>query len=227
MGSNEHPDLFDTVNTPPIELTAGARVLPGFATQAVGNLLLLEIEEIFRQSPTRQMVTPGGRKMSVGMSNCGHFGWVSDSSGYRYSPIDPISGLPWPAMPKHWLELAQEAAAVGGYDDFIPDACLINRYAVGARMGLHQDRDERNLNAPIVSISLGLEATFLFGGLKRSDRYRRIRLRHGDVVVWGGPSRLAFHGVAPLPAGSHPLTGPYRYNLTFREAGVRQPEDGE
>jgi DNA oxidative demethylase len=156
--------------------------------------------------------------MSVAMTNCGCYGWVSDASGYRYDAIDPESGKPWPAMPAPFRKLAEDAAAEAGFPGFAPDACLINRYQPGARLSLHQDRDERHLGAPIVSVSLGLPATFLFGGLKRSDPTRRYRLEHGDVVVWGGPARLAFHGVAPLAEGEHGLLGRQRINLTFRRA---------
>jgi len=156
--------------------------------------------------------------MSVAMTNCGPVGWVSDRKGYRYSPIDPETGRPWPEMPSVFLNLAAGAAAEAGYSGFQPDACLINRYEPGTRMGLHQDRDEQDFSAPIVSVSLGLSAVFLWGGLSRSDRPRRIALEHGDVVVWGGPSRLTFHGIAPLAEDDHPLTGRARVNLTFRKA---------
>lgn len=164
------------------------------------------------------MSTPGGHRMSVAMTNCGRFGWVTDRTGYRYDRIDPESGKPWPPMPPVLVELAQGAAAEAGFSAFAPDACLINRYEPGARMSLHQDKDEADFAAPIVSVSLGLPAIFLFGGLKRSDRPRRFRLEHGDVVVWGGPARLAFHGVAPLADGEHGAMGRRRINLTFRRA---------
>jgi alkylated DNA repair protein (DNA oxidative demethylase) len=169
-------------------------------------------------SPFRRMTTPGGWEMSVAMTNCGDVGWVTDRSGYRYDTIDPDSGKPWPDMPPLLRELAEKAAAEAGFMGFAPDACLINRYEPGARMSLHQDRDERDFAAPIVSVSLGLPATFLFGGPKRADKPQRYRLQHGDVVVWGGPSRLFFHGVAPLADGQHPLLGRQRINLTFRKA---------
>jgi alkylated DNA repair protein (DNA oxidative demethylase) len=164
------------------------------------------------------MVTPGGYSMSVAMTNCGAAGWVTDRSGYRYTAEDPSTGRPWPPMPDAFSTLAREAASAAGFLDFTPDACLINRYEPGARMSLHQDRDERDFTAPIVSVSLGLPALFLWGGAKRSERPRRIPLIHGDVVVWGGPARMTFHGVQPLPDGVHPLTGAVRYNLTFRKA---------
>jgi alkylated DNA repair protein (DNA oxidative demethylase) len=156
--------------------------------------------------------------MSVAMTNCGTAGWVTDRNGYRYDGVDPESGKPWPEMPRAFRELAARAAALAGFDDFSPDACLINRYQPGARMSLHQDKDERDFESPIVSVSLGLPAIFLFGGAKRSDKPRRFRLEHGDIVVWGGPSRLFFHGVAPLGEGEHNLLGRQRVNLTFRKA---------
>jgi alkylated DNA repair protein (DNA oxidative demethylase) len=164
------------------------------------------------------MVTPGGHQMSVAMTNCGNAGWVTDRSGYRYDNVDPESGKPWPEMPSAFRALAGQAAAQAGFEGFAPDACLINCYQVGARMSLHQDKDERDFENPIVSVSLGLSAIFLFGGLKRSDKPRRYRLEHGDIVVWGGPSRLFFHGVAPLADGEHNLLGHQRINLTFRKA---------
>jgi alkylated DNA repair protein (DNA oxidative demethylase) len=156
--------------------------------------------------------------MSVAMTNCGSFGWVTDRTGYRYDSDDPEAAKPWPPMPSVFRQLAEQAADLAGFGGFSPDACLVNRYQPGARMSLHQDRDEQDFGAPIVSVSLGLPATFLFGGLKRSDRPRRIRLEHGDLVVWGGPARLAFHGVAPLAEGEHALLGRQRINLTFRKA---------
>jgi alkylated DNA repair protein (DNA oxidative demethylase) len=181
-------------------------------------LLLAALELTVVQAPLRFMSTPGGYRMSVAMTNCGAAGWVTDRSGYRYDGIDPLSGCPWPAMPAAFADLASEAASRAGFGDFSPDACLINRYEPGARLSLHQDRNERDFEAPIVSVSLGLPAVFLFGGLKRSDRPRRVPLLHGDVVVWGGPARLNFHGVMPVKEGQHPLLGPYRVNLTFRKA---------
>jgi alkylated DNA repair protein (DNA oxidative demethylase) len=177
------------------------------------------VERIDAAAPFRHLTTPGGHVMSVAMTNCGELGWVSDRRGYRYQRVDPLSGEPWPAMPALLGRTAHEAAEAAGYARFMPDACLINRYQPGARLSLHQDRNERDLNAPIVSMSLGLPAVFLFGGLRRSDRPRRIRLDHGDVVVWGGPTRLVFHGVEPLDDGLHPVTGRFRINLTFRKAG--------
>ncbi|HEX2634766.1 MAG TPA: DNA oxidative demethylase AlkB [Bradyrhizobium sp.] len=213
-------DLLESVpDVRPAEevIAEGAVLLPGFA-RTIEVELLEALRAIIEQSPFRHMTTPGGHQMSVAMTNCGGFGWVTDRSGYRYDPNDPQSGKPWPPMPGAFRELARAAADRGGFGGFAPDACLVNRYQPGARMSLHQDRDENDFSAPIVSVSLGLPATFLFGGLKRSDKPRRFRLEHGDVIVWGGPTRLAFHGVAPLAEGEHSLLGRQRINLTFRKA---------
>jgi alkylated DNA repair protein (DNA oxidative demethylase) len=213
-------DLFEAVPDvrPSRETMAdGAVLLRGFA-KPVESDLLAALREIVAQAPFRHMFTPGGHQMSVAMTNCGNAGWVTDRSGYRYDGIDPESGKPWPAMPPVFLDLALRAATEGGFDGFAPDACLINRYEPGARMSLHQDRDENDFGAPIVSVSLGLPAIFMFGGLKRSDKPRRFRLQHGDIAVWGGPSRLFFHGVAPLADGEHAVLGRQRINLTFRRA---------
>jgi alkylated DNA repair protein (DNA oxidative demethylase) len=195
----------------------GAVLLRGF-TKPLEADLLAELSDIVAQAPFRHMVTPGGHQMSVAMTNCGDVGWVTDRTGYRYDARDPETGKPWPAMPKSFRELARKAAAEAGFDGFAPDACLINRYQPGARMSLHQDKDELDFDAPIVSVSLGLPAIFLFGGLKRADKPQRFRLEHGDIAVWGGPARLRFHGVAPLADGEHPLLGRQRINLTFRKA---------
>ena len=195
----------------------GAVLLRGFARDNVSELIE-DLLAVTAQAPFRHMVTPGGHTMSVAMTNCGAVGWVTDLDGYRYSPIDPKTNQPWPAMPPTFRQLAEQAAATAGFAGFAPDACLINRYTSGAKMSLHQDKDETDFGAPIVSVSLGLPATFLFGGLKRSDTPRRFRLSHGDVVVWGGPSRLAYHGIAPLMKGSHAVFGTQRINLTFRKA---------
>ena len=192
-------------------------LLPGYARPVEADLIA-DLRAVVEQAPFRHMLTPGGHQMSVAMTNCGSVGWVTDRTGYRYDGADPESAKPWPAMPPSFRELATQAAAQVGFDGFSPDACLINRYQPGARMSLHQDKDEADFGAPIVSVSLGLPATFLFGGLQRSDRPRRFRLEHGDVAVWGGPMRLAFHGVAPLADGEHALMGRQRINLTFRKA---------
>jgi alkylated DNA repair protein (DNA oxidative demethylase) len=209
-------DLFERPALQPI--APGALLLHGFALAAAPQLLA-DIAQVITAAPLRHLVTPGGYRMSVAMSNCGPLGWVSDETGYRYSAADPLSGQPWPAMPPSFRALAAEAASQAGFDAFEPDACLINRYEPGARLTLHQDRDERDKRQPIVSISLGLPATFLFGGTKRNDRPRRLPLVHGDVVVWGGPSRLAYHGISPLADGGHLATGRCRFNLTLRRAG--------
>ncbi|QHE90672.1 DNA oxidative demethylase AlkB [Pandoraea fibrosis] len=197
------------------ELGPGAFVLRGFAQPQL-TTLQADIDAVIAQAPLRHWLTPGGKRMSVAMTNCGEVGWISDRMGYRYGAHDPLSRQPWPSMPASFEVLAQHAAEAAGYRDFRPDACLINRYALDARLTLHQDRDERELGAPIVSVSLGLPAIFLWGGLQRSDRTRRVRLAPGDVVVWGGPSRLAYHGIASVE-GSFDAQA-VRYNLTFRQA---------
>jgi alkylated DNA repair protein (DNA oxidative demethylase) len=213
-------DLFDSLSDlrpVPERIADGAMLLRGFA-RPIERDLIAALRDIAAQAPFRHMVTPGGHQMSVAMTNCGNAGWITDRSGYRYDAIDPESGKPWPAMPSTFRELAGRAAAEAGFDGFSPDACLINRYQAGARMSLHQDKDERDFENPIVSVSLGLPAIFLFGGLKRANKPRRYRLEHGDIVVWGGPSRLFFHGVAPLADGEHMVLGRRRINLTFRKA---------
>jgi alkylated DNA repair protein (DNA oxidative demethylase) len=214
-------DLFADHAPPPGEVvTLGpqACVLRGFALPHV-DALWPALQAVLAQAPFRHMVTPGGQRMSVALTNCGALGWVSDRRGYRYAPRDPDSGAPWPALPAAFQRLAHDAAAAAGVDGFAPDACLINRYAPGTRLSLHQDRDERDLSQPIVSVSLGVPAVFLWGGLQRADRAERVPLFHGDVAVWGGADRLRFHGVAPVPGGQHPLTGAERINFTFRRAG--------
>lgn len=197
------------------ELAPGAWVLRGFASGCADGLLA-DVERIAARSPFRHLVTPGGKTMSVAMTNCGAVGWFSDRRGYRYTAIDPEAGEPWPPMPPLFAQLARIAARQAGFPDYTPDVCLINRYEIGTRLTLHQDRDERDRQAPIVSVSLGLPATFLFGGLERRDPARRVQLGHGDVVAWGGPSRMRYHGVLPIREGAHPATGARRFNLTFR-----------
>lgn len=199
------------------ELAPGAWVLHGFALGVAGELLA-DIDGIAAVSPFRHLVTPGGKSMSVAMTNCGAVGWFSDRRGYRYAGIDPETGKRWPAMPKLFKTLALDAAGAAGFAEYTPDVCLINRYGVGARLTLHQDHDERDRRAPIVSVSLGLPAIFLWGGFARQEAQRRIPLVHGDVAVWGGPSRMRYHGVLPIKDGEHPLTGASRFNLTFRVA---------
>ncbi len=209
------PDLFPGPEMQP--LSDGAVLLRGYCREDAAELLHL-IERIAAAAPLRNMVTPGGKRMSVAMTNCGAQGWITDARGYRYTTADPDSGLPWPKMPALFANVAASAAAAAGYRDFTPDACLINCYEPGARLTLHQDTDEADLHAPIVSVSLGLPAKFLFGGLLRTDRVQRIMLEHGDVCVWGGPSRLAYHGIDTLKDDAHPATGRCRINLTFRKA---------
>jgi DNA oxidative demethylase len=214
-------DLFEALDTGVLareEICEGAVVLRACVRERAPELLET-IEAIARAAPFRQMVTPGGLRMSVAMTTCGALGWVTDRAGYRYSGVDPASGEPWPPMHASFAALAHEAAARAGFAGFEPDSCLINRYEPGVRLSLHQDRDERDFTQPIVSVSLGLPAVFLFGGLRRNDKTLRVPLAHGDVVVWGGPARLRFHGVAPLKDGVHPLLGRRRINLTFRKAG--------
>jgi len=191
-------------------------LLRGFAA-AESPLLIAEVERIAQLAPFRHLVTPGGFTMSVAMTNCGRVGWVSDRTGYRYDPVDPQTGVPWPAMPEAFLHIAARAAAEAGFEHYDPDACLINRYTAGAKLSLHQDRDEKDPWAPIVSVSLGLPVVFLWGGKRRADPVRRLRLESGDIAVWGGPARFVYHGVAPLKDGQHPLTGTTRINLTFRK----------
>lgn len=199
-------------------LGPAAIVLRGFALPFEESLVV-GLSEVTSTAPFRHMVTPGGHRMSVAMTNCGESGWITDRTGYRYGAQDPETGRPWPPMPNGFWDLAVRAAATAGFMDFVPDACLINRYEPRAKLSLHQDRDERDFAAPIVSVSLGLPAVFQFGGLERADPVRRVLLSHGDVVVWGGPDRLRYHGVLPLKTGHHPLLGPFRINLTFRKAG--------
>lgn len=212
-------DLFGELpSQQPVEhLLDGAVVLRQFAL-ADAEVLLEGIDRVTAEAPFRHMKTPGGHAMSAAMSCCGKLGWVTDTRGYRYQSEDPESGRAWPAMPSVFRELANRAADTAGFEGFEPDACLINRYQPGAKMGLHQDKDEQDFGQPIVSVSLGLPILFQFGGLTRNERPIRVPLAHGDVVVWGGSSRMRYHGVLTLKAGEHPLTGACRYNLTFRRA---------
>lgn len=210
-------DLFAATEGDVETIVDGAVLLRGFALGQAATLIEA-VHALIGVSPLRQMQTPGGKTMAVAMTNCGPLGWISDRRGYRYAPIDPSTGHAWPPMPPSFMHLARDAAARAGFAAFAPDACLVNRYAPGTRLSLHQDRDEADYGHPIVSVSLGLDATFLFGGLKRADPALRLPLTHGDVVVWGGPARLRFHGVLPVEEGRHPLTGAARFNLTFRRA---------
>ena len=215
IGGAAQGDLLDGGDA--LSLGAGAVLLRGF-TAAEEAPLVAAVEAIAAAAPFRRMTTPGGYVMSVAMTNCGAAGWITDRRGYRYDANDPQTGRPWPTMPPSFASLAARAAEAGDFAGFAPDSCLVNRYEPGTRLTLHQDRNERDFGQPIVSVSLGLPATFLWGGLKRTERPRRIALASGDVVVWGGPSRLVFHGIDPLPDGLDPLTGRERINLTFRKA---------
>jgi alkylated DNA repair protein (DNA oxidative demethylase) len=197
-------------------LAAQACVLHGFAL-GFEEALLQGVARVLAAAPLRHLVTPGGHVMQVAMSNCGALGWVSDRRGYRYAALDPQTGLPWPAFPAAFLQLAGAAAAAAGFAGYLPDACLINRYAPGTRLSLHQDRDEDDRVAPIVSVSLGLPACFQFGGFARAGKPMRVPLLHGDVVVWGGADRMRFHGVLPIRPGRHAVLGEQRINLTFRK----------
>ncbi|MEM6049306.1 DNA oxidative demethylase AlkB [Erwinia sp. P7711] len=210
-------DLFSEEAPWAEPLAEGAVILRRHARDEAEELMRL-VEEISTQNPFHHRITPGGHRMSVAMTNCGDFGWSTDSRGYQYSERDNVSGRRWPAMPDRFRLLARSCAEAAGFPQFSPDACLINRYEPGARLTLHQDKDEQDLKQPIVSVSLGLPAVFQFGGFERSDATQRVLLEHGDVVVWGGPSRLRFHGILPLKPGSHPVTGAFRFNLTFRRA---------
>jgi alkylated DNA repair protein (DNA oxidative demethylase) len=192
-------------------------VLRGFALPLI-ETLLPALRKVVRQAPFRHLVTPGGFTMSAAMTCCGSVGWTSSRQGYRYSPLDPQTGRPWPRIPEDLMALARSAAEAAGFPGFIADACLINRYVPGAKMSLHQDKDEADHHWPVVSISLGIAAIFEFGGFERSDKPRRVSLFHGDVVVWGGVDRLRFHGVQPIKQASHPLLGEQRINLTLRKA---------
>ncbi len=210
-------DLLAALEAPRRNFAPGALLLRGFALPDL-PALLAALDRVLARAPFRHMVTPGGFTMSVAMTSCGEAGWVTDRKGYRYDRRDPETGDPWPPMPEALRRLASAAAEEAGYPGFMPDSCLINRYAPGARLSLHQDRNERDYAAPIVSVSLGLAAVFQFGGPQRGDPLQRISLEHGDVVVWGGPSRLFHHGVLPLKDGEHPALGRQRINLTFRKA---------
>lgn len=212
-------DLFREISSKPWRerLSPGATILRGFAL-ADEPALLAALASVTAAAPFRHMETPGGFKMKVAMTNCGSLGWVSDRTGYRYDSVDPVSGKSWPGMPEVFLKIANEAATEVGFDNFIPDACLVNRYVPGTKLSLHQDRNERDFSQPIVSVSLGIPAIFLFGGFNRTDKTVRIGLAHGDVVVWGGADRLRYHGVLPLKPGKHLLLGEHRINLTFRKA---------
>lgn len=210
-------DLFDDVLPRKHKIALDAYFLRGFALMHESQLLL-DIQQVINQAPVRTMLTPMGL-MRVKTTSCGEWGWDSDEAGYRYSRVNPSTGQSWPSIPDYLICLAQQAAREAGFKDFLPDSCLINQYQIGAGMGLHQDKNERDFSQPIVSVSLGISAVFQFGGLKRSDRTVRIPVHHGDVLVWGATSRLCFHGVMPIKASCHPVLGSQRINLTFRKAG--------
>ncbi len=212
-------DLFANMDEPQsFPLAKGAVLLRGCAP-GVQATMLDDLHAVIAQAPFRHMVTPGGFTMSVAMTNCGELGWVTDKKGYRYDALDPLTNKLWPEMPTSFMALAHAAAVLAGYSDFMPDACLINRYQTGARMSLHQDKNERDFTQPIVSVSLGVPAVFQLGGFERHDKVMKLSLSHGDVVVWGDDSRLRYHGVLPLKADNHPAFGEYRINLTLRKAG--------
>ena len=211
-------DLFQNIQPNKLGIVKDAYLLKSYAL-ANEKALLMDLAQVVSQSPLRYMMTKMGFAMSAAMTNCGELGWVSDRQGYRYDRKDPTTNKPWPLIPVSFQQLATLAAAEAGFDDFVPDACLINQYQVGSSMGLHQDKNELDFNQPIVSVSLGIPAVFQFGGLTRTAKTLKISLVHGDVVVWGGQSRLNFHGIAALKMNTHPILGAYRYNLTFRKAG--------
>ncbi len=211
-------DLFSDLLPIRQEIIKDVYLLQGFALSNE-QILLADLERLLIHAPLRHMMTKMGFKMSAAMTNCGALGWISDCQGYRYDPLDPLTHQAWPVMPSSFQQLAQLAALDAGFGDFQPDACLINQYKVGAGMSLHQDKNELDFSQPIVSVSLGIPAVFLFGGLQRSDKTIKLQLTHSDVVVWGGESRLKFHGILPLKINTHPTLGAYRYNLTFRKAG--------
>jgi len=213
-------DLFETEHRFNSEqVGAEAVLLRGFALQ-YDNMLLAKLDRIEKVSPFRHMTTPGGFTMSIGLTNCGQWGWTSDRRGYKYTSIDPVTGKPWPEMPDEFLLLAQSAASAAGFANFVPDACLINRYAIGTKLSLHQDKDEPDLSAPIVSVSLGIPAVFQFGGFERSAMKINIPVFHGDVIVWGGVDRLRYHGILPIKPNVHSVLGEQRINLTFRRASL-------
>lgn len=211
-------DLFSTIEPAHQTFASGLVYLRGFALNNEADLLA-DLNRVVTAAPLRTMMTPMGYPMSVATTSCGALGWIGDATGYGYSAVDPLSQLPWPDMPDSFIQLAQAAANSAGFRNFIPDACLINQYQIGTKMGLHRDKDERDFTQPIVSVSLGIPARFQFGGSKRSDKPIQMLLRHGDVVVWGGVSRMYYHGVMTVLPNQHPLLGSTRINLTFRKAG--------
>lgn len=209
-------DLFSEQHPALVPLAEGACWLPGFALPVM-DALWPGLQQHLSEHPPQQMMTPMGL-MSVRTSSMGNWGWMGSEQGYGYSRLNPVTRLPWPAIPPAILQLAAAAALKAGYPGFVPDSCLINVYEPGSKMGLHQDKDEMDFSQPIISVSLGIPATFLFGSAKRSDKPIKIPLQHGDVVVWGGASRRFYHGVAQMKANTHPLIGAQRINLTLRKA---------
>lgn len=215
MDARQHPDLLDDGAVAPVDVIMPEVVLlRGFVATAP---LLLEIEAIAAAAPFRRLETPGGGRMSVAMTNAGRWGWHSDRRGYRYLECDPESGRPWPTMPAAFAALARRAATRAGFPGFEPDCCLVNRYAIRAQMGTHRDFDELDLRHPIVSVSIGLPATFLWYGAARKGPPRRVEVTDGDVLVWGGAARAGYHGVRRLTGRGEAPDG-LRYNLTLRRA---------
>ena len=207
-------NLFTQLETEPTyeEVTPGAVLMRGLALPQ-DREFLAAVDTITAAAPVHHAVTPSGLPMGVMVTDCGD----SRAFANRWDPANPTHKRVWPPMPVVLRDFAIRCAVRAGFPKFRPDACHINQYEAGIKLGLHQDRHECDMTQPIVSVSFGLECVFLFGGLQRMDKPRHILLEHGDVFVWGGPARMCFHGVQPLKPGSHPLTGPYRINLTFRK----------
>ena len=211
-------DFFSDQMESQVMLAKGAYWLRGFALPQADTICAMLIEHL-KNYPPQQMMTPMGYSMSVRTTSFGEFGWVSSKQGYGYAVKNSFTNESWPPIPESFFDLAQRAANQAGYVNFKPDTCLINVYEIGDKMGLHQDKDEADFSKPIVSVSLGLPVIFQFGGLTRTAKTLKVPLSHGDVVVWGADSRLCFHGVLPLKAGTHGTLGQRRINLTFRKAG--------
>ncbi|THJ30850.1 DNA oxidative demethylase AlkB [Lampropedia aestuarii] len=211
-------DLFaDSPEEQRVALGPQAVVLRQKASPLAAELVA-RIEDVLQHSPLYQMATPGGKPLSVRTTSCGTHGWSSDPTGYSYVRHHPLTDQAWPEIPAAWSALATEAAQEAGFAQFAPDTCLINQYGLDSKMALHQDRSEQDLRQPVVSISLGMSALFLWGGMQRSDKPAHVLLHHGDMVVWGGVDRLRFHGIKHLTGAPHPQLGAMRYNLTLRRA---------
>lgn len=209
------PDLFSN-NRPPIEeIYPDLFVLANFVDT---NPLMVQVERITKVSPFRKMMTPNGHYTGVALTNCGDFGWTSDRNEYRYSSSDPLNNQPWLAIPESFKALAKNAAHVAGFKDFEPDACLINQYLIGTKLGSHQDKNEKDFSQPIVSVSIGLSAVFQIFGNQRAGQAINYRLYDGDVVVWGNSARLCYHGVRTLSAAELDPTCQQRINITFRKS---------